>query len=200
MHFDDLDPLDRVRAVFDAAPVKFSDLSIDGAAAEAVRGRVSDVLRVRFPNLSRDTVANAIAFAEQACSCWNGPGHVDCLDNFLARKGPLSAVELIAYELYYGIWAELVVGPLFDAYARLRKSSDARDRAEQRHQSSPQAAAKAEVKSCWDDWQKGRKRYKSNAEFARDMVKKHEGVLTSTKVIEGWCTDWGRKKSSIHPA
>jgi hypothetical protein len=48
------------------------------------------------------------------------------------------------------------------------------------------------VRSCWEAWKKTPNKYKSNAEFARDMLEKCEH-LTSNKVIEDWCREWEKE-------
>lgn len=55
-------------------------------------------------------------------------------------------------------------------------------------------AAKRSIRELWVEWKtKAPDRYRSNAAFARDMLDKFT-VLTSNKVIEGWCTDWSEEK------
>ncbi|AMC36623.1 hypothetical protein [Janthinobacterium sp. B9-8] len=63
---------------------------------------------------------------------------------------------------------------------------------------SPVASAKKFVNSCWDDWIKQPSMFKSKAEFARCMIDKFPEILTSQKVIEDWCRQWG-KKAKLQP-
>lgn len=63
-------------------------------------------------------------------------------------------------------------------------------RAKKSHEKRPQTAAKQEVKKYWDNWQRRPCTYSGDAEFARDMVEKFDGVLKSTPVIERWSRKW----------
>jgi hypothetical protein len=71
-----------------------------------------------------------------------------------------------------------------------------------RHAQSPKGKAKLHVYQRWQSLSsEERQRYGRRAAFARDMVQEFP-VLESTKVIEGWWTDWGRGKNlpTIVPA
>lgn len=70
----------------------------------------------------------------------------------------------------------------------------ARKKAYARHMADPKSAEKIFVKDCWDEWQESTLRYKSKAEFARDMLNKCEH-LKSQKKIEDWCRQWERGRS-----
>ena len=50
--------------------------------------------------------------------------------------------------------------------------------------------AKSEVKGWWKRWQSEPKMYRSKAEFAKAMLDKFDGTLTSQKKIEDWCREW----------
>ena len=50
-------------------------------------------------------------------------------------------------------------------------------------------AAKSEIRTEWEKWQKNPKFYKSKAAFARAMLDKHTN-LESHRVIERWCKVW----------
>lgn len=74
---------------------------------------------------------------------------------------------------------------------KTRESNSAKLRRFKRNDTDPKQIAKLHVRECWFEWQKKLSRYpKGAAEFARDMLAKHEGVLVSTKTIERWCTEW----------
>lgn len=66
---------------------------------------------------------------------------------------------------------------------------------EKNPEANAKAAAKAQVKELWKLWQADPARYKSKAEFARDMIAKYPEYLTSQKVIEDWCRAWEKVKS-----
>ncbi|CAN1540815.1 hypothetical protein MCERE10_02543 [Burkholderiaceae bacterium] len=51
-------------------------------------------------------------------------------------------------------------------------------------------AAKSEIKTEWEKWQKNPKLYKGKAAFARAMLDRYTN-LESHRVIERWCKDWG---------
>ncbi|TDY23926.1 hypothetical protein B0G81_4328 [Paraburkholderia sp. BL6665CI2N2] len=53
----------------------------------------------------------------------------------------------------------------------------------------PRQREKAFVKDCWKAWQDDPSRYPSKAEFARDMLKKCEHLVSAQK-IEKWCKTW----------
>lgn len=54
---------------------------------------------------------------------------------------------------------------------------------------NPKQKDRALVKEHWDAWQQNRGRYKGAAAFARDMVEKHENLI-SVSTIERWCGRW----------
>ena len=53
----------------------------------------------------------------------------------------------------------------------------------------PKQADKAQVRECWELWQKEPKRYRWKTTFARDMMEKYPS-LESTDVIARWCREW----------
>jgi len=50
-------------------------------------------------------------------------------------------------------------------------------------------AAKSEIRTEWEKWQKNPKLYKGKAAFARAMLDRYTN-LESHRVIERWCKDW----------
>jgi len=67
-----------------------------------------------------------------------------------------------------------------------------KDAAIQRWLNDPKTIEKALVKECWIAWQKDKSRYKTQISFAEDMLDKFTN-LTSTKVIEKWCSEWKKE-------
>jgi len=60
---------------------------------------------------------------------------------------------------------------------------------------------KRSVYECWQTWQScpdPRSRYKSSAQFARDMLTKWPEALHSESTIKNWCTQWARGKNIPH--
>jgi len=69
-----------------------------------------------------------------------------------------------------------------------------------RHQKDPKAADKKLVFECYREWRANPSRYKSKAEFARDMLEKCQH-LKSHKKIEDWVRGWDAvAKSGTLPA
>jgi len=58
-----------------------------------------------------------------------------------------------------------------------------------RWEKDPKQTEKLFIKECWNDWSDDPRKYKSKAEFARDMLEKCEN-LSSQKIIEDWCREW----------
>jgi hypothetical protein len=58
--------------------------------------------------------------------------------------------------------------------------------------SDPKQDDKKRVYECWSEWQKQPGRYKTKAQFARDMREKFEN-LESQPVIERWCRTWEKE-------
>ncbi|MDM4772407.1 hypothetical protein [Solimonas sp. SE-A11] len=89
------------------------------------------------------------------------------------------------------------VNALADAQAELNGSPQfqkvrrkmAYEAAVVRHQKDPKAADKKFVFECYRDWRANPSRYKSKAEFARDMLEKCQH-LKSQKKIEDWVREW----------
>lgn len=61
-------------------------------------------------------------------------------------------------------------------------------------QEDPRQEEKKFVLECWREWRKLPDKYRSKAEFARDMIDKCEH-LVSPKVIEDWCRAWEKNGS-----
>ncbi len=57
--------------------------------------------------------------------------------------------------------------------------------------------AKKMAREYWDRWQLNPIYYPSKASFAKDMIEKSNGALTSQPVIEGWCRTWEKEKDSL---
>lgn len=66
--------------------------------------------------------------------------------------------------------------------------------AEARLAKDPKQADKKGVRECWELWQADKRRYKSKAAFAKDMLDKFE-QLESQRVIERWCKEWESEPS-----
>jgi hypothetical protein len=62
-----------------------------------------------------------------------------------------------------------------------------------RHRNDPKQLEKQEVYQCYLNWRAGRTKYKSKAQFARDMLDKYT-KLESQKKIEDWVRLWDRQK------
>jgi len=60
------------------------------------------------------------------------------------------------------------------------------------HFGKPKQKEKSFIKDCWLEWKKDPSRYKSKAEFARDMLEKCDH-LTSTDKICRWCNLWDKE-------
>jgi hypothetical protein len=71
------------------------------------------------------------------------------------------------------------------------RSSLARHAAITRLANDPKQKAKQYVFSCWQVWQEEPERYKSKADFAKNMLKQGQcEILESQKKIEDWCRAW----------
>ena len=76
----------------------------------------------------------------------------------------------------------------------LGKEYQARVNAEKKLANDPKQAAKRYVHDCWENWQLNSTRFKSKADFARNMLNhKQCECLQDTKTIEGWCRAWKKK-------
>lgn len=60
-----------------------------------------------------------------------------------------------------------------------------------RHQKDPKQAEKVFIFDCYQEWRCNPGKYKSKADFARDMLDKCQH-LTSQKKIEDWVRLWNR--------
>lgn len=74
------------------------------------------------------------------------------------------------------------------AFRQVRKQM-AYEAALARHRKDPKQAEKSFVFQCYQEWRSHPERYKSKADFARDMLGKSEH-LTSQKKIEDWVRMW----------
>ncbi|WP_186191997.1 hypothetical protein [Burkholderia gladioli] len=205
MHFESLDPYQQDELALSEVKAALAQRGLDGPQIGILSRETIKYLEVCYPEASALEIHKSVWFVAEVIDLTTGTTDLSKLTDFLeGRKASfldmyfkgISALDIFALKAYMEIWSELYAVPMSQAYQRLRERSDASERAQQRHQSSPQAEAKAAVKSCWEDWQTDRGRYRGNAAFARDMLAKHEGTLTSTKVIERWCTEWTRQKSA----
>ena len=70
--------------------------------------------------------------------------------------------------------------------------------AEARNANDPRQQEKRLIRECWQQWQQGKLRYRSQAQFARDMLRKHTSLRSQPK-IEAWCREW-RKEALTQPA
>ena len=52
------------------------------------------------------------------------------------------------------------------------------------------------VYEWWLDWQKNPKKYKSNAAFARDMIKDLDHIEDVRTITEKWCPEWEKLHSA----
>lgn len=62
-----------------------------------------------------------------------------------------------------------------------------------RHAEDPKQQEKAFVFDLWKGWRSSPGRYRSKAQFAKDMIDKCEH-LKSTKKIEDWCREWEKSE------
>lgn len=121
------------------------------------------------------------------------PMCIACLEEVDNAVGALHA----GVDVDAGIHASVVAAQLFanaSAIAEGRaipKSTHARRGARAKLWLDPRQLAKAEVRECWERWQRQPERYNGKAAFARDMLQKFES-LKSQPVIEGWCREWER--------
>lgn len=75
----------------------------------------------------------------------------------------------------------------------LHKRGMARRGAVARLERSPKQVAKAEAKKLWKERHDGKHpKLRTNEQFATECMRRWP-VLTSTKVILGWCTEWGKE-------
>lgn len=58
-------------------------------------------------------------------------------------------------------------------------------------------AAKAQALELWQEWQAGRAKYKSGADFARQVVKSLTAI-ESTKTVERWMVKWRAEAKNRH--
>lgn len=61
---------------------------------------------------------------------------------------------------------------------------------------SDKAIDKDVIRNEFDAWQRGEKKYKNSADFARKMIERPSSKITTTKTIEGWVTQWFRENRS----
>ncbi len=78
-----------------------------------------------------------------------------------------------------------------EVYEKVR-SDMARKAAIERHNRDPKQVEKRLVFDCYKEWRAKPERYKSKAEFARDMLEKYPH-LKSHKTIEDWVRGWDKK-------
>lgn len=67
--------------------------------------------------------------------------------------------------------------------------------AKKKSETDPKQQAKISVKAYWSRWQKEPTLYIKKSNFAKDMLEKHE-TLVSQKKIEDWCRDWEKESLS----
>ncbi|WP_186198211.1 hypothetical protein [Burkholderia gladioli] len=195
MHFDSLDPYQQDELALSEVKTALAQRGLDGPEVAVVSKKTIEHLSICYPELNDLEIRKPVWFVAEAMAMMGGTTDLSMLAKYLEGR-TVSALDFYTMKVYMEIWSELYAIPLSEAHRRLRERSDARERAQQRHETSPQAEAKAAVKQCWASWQIERGRYRSNAAFARDMLTKHEGILTSSKVIEGWCTKWAREQKN----
>ncbi|WP_124843100.1 hypothetical protein [Burkholderia cepacia] len=206
MHFDGLDPYEQDKLALSEVKSALEQRGLDGPEISVVSKKTIEYLEICYPEADALDIHKSVWFVTEVIDLTTGTTDISKLTEFLTGRRVsalgmycqgVSALDIFALKAYMEIWSELYAVPFSEAHHKLRARSDASDRAKLRHQSSPKAAAKSAVKSCWDDWQRarssGRDTYKNNADFARDMYDKYGDVLKSTKVIEGWCTKWTKE-------
>jgi len=61
-----------------------------------------------------------------------------------------------------------------------------------RYRNSPLYPVEMEVENIWLDWQNRKYLYRSNAEFAQEMMKVYK-VLENPRTVTTWCTRWKKE-------
>ncbi len=112
------------------------------------------------------------------------------IDKIYSKKDMLSKFKnyQLAFFLYTLIESQKDIEKFFK---RIKQNA-----ANQKWAKSPKTQAKVSVKEYWIKWKKNKSLYKSKSAFANDMLNKFEGILESTKVIEGWCRKWEEESVS----
>ena len=129
----------------------------------SAEGQARETLRIRLEELRND---EAIKKSE-VC--------LDVLDAF---------IHCVSYR-----WGAADSAQMIDLLAPHFESERAKKLVSAKLADEPKQKDKQQVRGCWDEWQKNPTRYKSKAEFARDMLQKFESLI-SPQVIERWCRDW----------
>ena len=108
------------------------------------------------------------------------------INRIKSKKDILSKFQnyQLAFFLYTLIESQKDIDKFFK---RMKQSA-----ANQKWAKDPKTHEKSLVKECWLEWQKDKSRYKTQISFAKDMLDKFTN-LTSTKVIERWCSEWKKK-------
>lgn len=115
------------------------------------------------------------------------------LDELGDRDGAVKRVLEAAWLLEQVTFSDQIGAAAF-TLAVERESQRASERAKRRHADDPRQEAKQFVKECWEAWRKNPGQYESAAEFARDMLDKFPGTLTSEPVICRWVRGWDRER------
>lgn len=85
-----------------------------------------------------------------------------------------------------------IIGRSIDAGKRHVKRQRAQTGAAAKHATDPKQEAKASCRKEWDAWQCGEQVFTGKESFARYCLEEYP-VLTSAKVITGWCREWEKE-------
>ncbi|MGV0954245.1 MAG: hypothetical protein ACOYBR_08030 [Fluviibacter sp.] len=85
-----------------------------------------------------------------------------------------------------------IIGRAIDAGKRHVKRQRAQTGAAAKHATDPKQEAKAGCRKEWDAWQSGEQVFTGKESFARYCLEEYP-VLTSSKVITGWCREWEKE-------
>ena len=85
-----------------------------------------------------------------------------------------------------------IIGRTIEAGKLYVQRQRAQSAAAAKHAKDPKQEAKAECRKEWDAWQCGEQVFTGKESFARYCLEEYP-VLTSAKVITGWCREWEKE-------
>ena len=111
------------------------------------------------------------------------------------RRGSKKNESSVHLARIASLLADMIGGAsLSEADIRKIRSEQGRKGAAAKLATDPKQADKAQVRECWELWQKEPTRYKWKTTFAKDMMDKYP-ALESVAVITRWCKDWESEAS-----
>lgn len=161
----------------------------DGIPDSEARQENRKRLAADFADWDHETLARAAAHLLEGSFLWRGVFAHYAKDREIELRR-MKADHMEALIDTHTEFLEVINDPGTRAYLN----------AQARHATDPKASAKAEALKLWQDRRAGKyPKLRTNEQFAMECMRRWP-VLTSAKVICGWCTEWNKAAKKSQPA